>query len=35
VIEPRQSRPTLIRALRALRDKRFQAPVRRHENLPL
>ena len=35
VIEPHATRPTLIRALRALRGKRLEAPKRRHENLPL
>ena len=35
VIEPQQTRPILIRALRLLRDKRFDRPSRKHGNIPL
>jgi propionyl-CoA carboxylase beta chain len=35
VIEPRDSRPRLIEALRSLRCKRLEPMPRRHENLPL
>ncbi len=35
VIEPDQTRPQLIRALRALRNKRRPTPSRRHGNIPL
>ncbi|MFP3928959.1 MAG: acyl-CoA carboxylase subunit beta [Desulfobacteraceae bacterium] len=35
VIEPAHTRPQLIRALRALRNKRRPTPSRRHGNIPL
>ncbi len=35
VIEPQQTRPTLIRALRVLGDKRGERPRRKHGNIPL
>ncbi len=35
VIEPRETRPRLIRALAALRTKRAQSPPRKHGNIPL
>lgn len=35
VIEPQDTRPTLIRSLRLLRDKRVDQPDRRHGNIPL
>ena len=35
VIEPRQTRPKLIRALRALQTKRVEQPKRKHGNIPL
>jgi propionyl-CoA carboxylase beta chain len=35
VIEPRKTRPTLIRALELLRTKVEQGPVRKHGNIPL
>ncbi|HEC33319.1 MAG TPA: acyl-CoA carboxylase subunit beta [Chloroflexi bacterium] len=35
VIRPSQTRPTLIRALRMLRDKRVRRPSRKHGNIPL
>ena len=35
VIEPRQTRPKLIRALRALQTKRVDQPKRKHGNIPL
>jgi propionyl-CoA carboxylase beta chain len=35
VIEPRQTRPKLIRALRMLRAKRLPLPQRKHGNIPL
>ncbi|MCO5314602.1 MAG: acyl-CoA carboxylase subunit beta [Solirubrobacterales bacterium] len=35
VIEPRQTRPKLIRALRALENKRVAQPKRKHGNIPL
>jgi acetyl-CoA carboxylase carboxyltransferase component len=35
VIEPRESRPTLIRALRLARTKRQSLPARKHGNIPL
>jgi len=35
VIRPSQTRPTLIRALQALRDKRVRRPYRKHGNIPL
>ena len=35
VITPAETRPQLIRALRALRNKRRPAPHRRHGNIPL
>ena len=35
VIEPRQTRPKLIRALRTLQTKRVEGPRRKHGNIPL
>src|SRR3954470_10755119 len=35
VIEPRQTRPKLIRALRMLQSKRVEQPKRKHGNIPL
>jgi propionyl-CoA carboxylase beta chain len=35
VIEPHQTRPRLIRALRTLRSKRVEQPKRKHGNIPL
>jgi acetyl-CoA carboxylase carboxyltransferase component len=35
VIRPSDTRPTLIRALRMLQDKRVRRPPRRHGNIPL
>jgi acetyl-CoA carboxylase carboxyltransferase component len=35
VIEPRQTRPKLIRALRTLQTKRVEQPKRKHGNIPL
>src|SRR2546426_3102973 len=35
VIEPPETRPTLIRALHALRTKRDSRPARKHGNMPL
>src|SRR6267143_1862948 len=35
VIEPRETRPALIKALHALRTKRDSRPARKHGNLPL
>ena len=35
VIEPRQTRPKLIRALRTLQTKRVDTPKRKHGNIPL
>ncbi len=35
VIEPRATRPRLVRALRVLRHKRDQNPPRKHGNIPL
>ena len=35
VIEPRKTRPALIRALRQLRSKRQSLPAKKHGNLPL
>jgi len=35
VIRPSQTRPCLIRALQALRDKRVRQPPRKHGNMPL
>ena len=35
VIEPRKTRPALIRALRQLRSKRQTLPAKKHGNLPL
>jgi len=35
VIEPRQTRSALIRALRMARNKQVQTPRRKHGNLPL
>jgi acetyl-CoA carboxylase carboxyltransferase component len=35
VIEPQETRPTLIRSLQLLRDKQVERPRRRHGNIPL
>jgi propionyl-CoA carboxylase beta chain len=35
VIEPAETRPRLIQALRMLHTKREQAPPRKHGNIPL
>ncbi|MHB8633218.1 MAG: acyl-CoA carboxylase subunit beta [Thermoplasmatota archaeon] len=35
VIEPQETRPTLVRALETLVNKRFEAPRRKHGNIPL
>jgi propionyl-CoA carboxylase beta chain len=35
VIEPRETRPKLIRALRALATKRDTLPPKKHGNIPL
>jgi len=35
VIEPRDTRPRLISALRSLRNKRQELPRKKHGNLPL
>jgi propionyl-CoA carboxylase beta chain len=35
VIQPRETRPQLIRALRMLRHKERPAPTKRHGNIPL
>ena len=35
VIEPRNTRFRIIRALEVLRGKRQDAPARKHDNLPL
>jgi acetyl-CoA carboxylase carboxyltransferase component len=35
VIEPRETRPALIRALRLARSKRQTLPPRKHGNMPL
>jgi len=35
VIEPRETRPRLIRALDMLRDKRETLPAKKHGNIPL
>ena len=35
VIEPQDTRPTLIRALHLLKDKQVERPHRRHGNIPL
>ncbi len=35
VIEPRKTRPALVRALRQLRSKRQSLPAKKHGNLPL
>ena len=35
VIEPRETRPKLIRALRMLQSKRVEQPKRKHGNIPL
>ncbi len=35
VIEPQQTRPTLIRALHLLREKHAERPARKHGNIPL
>jgi propionyl-CoA carboxylase beta chain len=35
VIEPRETRPRLIRALRALATKRDSLPPKKHGNIPL
>jgi len=35
VIEPRETRPKLIKALRMLQSKRVEQPKRKHGNIPL
>ena len=35
VIEPRETRPSLIKALRIARTKRQSMPARKHGNIPL
>ena len=35
IIEPKETRPKLIRALRALATKRDSNPPRKHGNIPL
>ena len=35
VIEPQDTRPTLIRSLQLLKDKQVERPLRRHGNIPL
>jgi propionyl-CoA carboxylase beta chain len=35
VIEPRETRPRLVRALEMLRTKRGQMPPKKHGNIPL
>ena len=35
IIEPRESRPKIIAALSALRDKYAPAPPRKHGNIPV
>ena len=35
VIEPRETRPKLIRALEMLRNKREELPPKKHGNIPL
>ena len=35
VIEPADTRPLLVKALRMLRTKREQIPARKHGNIPL
>jgi len=35
VIDPRQTRATLLRALKMLESKREQRPLRKHGNIPL
>jgi acetyl-CoA carboxylase carboxyltransferase component len=35
VIEPRETRPRLIRALEMLRTKRTSLPPKKHGNIPL
>ena len=35
VVEPSQTRGYVVRALRALRDKRQNRPPRKHGNIPL
>jgi propionyl-CoA carboxylase beta chain len=35
VIEPKETRPALIRALRLARNKRQSLPARKHGNIPL
>jgi acetyl-CoA carboxylase carboxyltransferase component len=35
IIEPRESRPKIIAALGALRDKYSPAPPRKHGNIPV
>ena len=35
VIEPQDTRPTLIRSLHLLKDKQVERPRRRHGNIPL
>jgi len=35
VIEPKETRPRLIRALRMLSNKRQSLPAKKHGNIPL
>ena len=35
IIEPRDTRPRLIAALRSLRNKRQELPRKKHGNIPL
>jgi propionyl-CoA carboxylase beta chain len=35
IIEPRETRPKLIAALAALRDKQSSGPARKHGNMPM
>ena len=35
VIDPRQTRPQIVRALRQLRGKRQRVPPKKHGNLPI
>ncbi|MEN8041795.1 MAG: carboxyl transferase domain-containing protein, partial [Actinomycetota bacterium] len=35
IIEPRETRPRLIRAMDMLRDKRESLPTKKHGNIPL
>jgi acetyl-CoA carboxylase carboxyltransferase component len=35
VIDPRETRPRLIRALNSLRNKRQKLPAKKHGNIPL